>query len=32
MNKVIINSNAKVNIGLKVLKDREDGYHDIVTV
>ena len=32
MNKVIINSNAKVNIGLKILKDREDGYHDIVTV
>ena len=32
MNKVIINSNAKVNIGLKVLKKREDGYHDIVTV
>ena len=32
MNKVIINSNAKVNIGLKVLKHREDGYHDIVTV
>ena len=32
MNKVIINSNAKVNIGLKVLKDRKDGYHDIVTV
>ena len=32
MNKVIINSNAKVNIGLKVLKNREDGYHDIVTV
>ena len=32
MNKVIINSNAKVNIGLKVLKEREDGYHDIVTV
>ena len=32
MNKVIINSNAKVNIGLKVLKKREDGYHDIVSV
>ena len=32
MNKVIINSNAKVNIGLKVLKKRRDGYHDIVTV
>ena len=32
MKKVVINSNAKVNIGLKVLKNREDGYHDIVTV
>ena len=32
MNKVIINSNAKVNIGLKILKERDDGYHSIVTV
>ena len=32
MKKVVINSNAKVNIGLKVLKKRRDGYHDIVTV
>ena len=32
MNKVIINSNAKVNIGLKILKQRDDGYHNIVTV
>ena len=32
MNKVIINSNAKVNIGLKILKERYDGYHNIVTV
>ena len=32
MNKVIINSNAKVNIGLKILKARDDGYHNIVTV
>ena len=32
MNKVIINSNAKVNIGLKILKERDDGYHNIVTV
>ncbi len=29
MNKVIINSNAKVNIGLKILKERDDGYHNI---
>ena len=32
MKKVIINSNAKVNIGLKILKERDDGYHNIVTV
>ena len=32
MGKIVINSNAKVNIGLKVLKKRDNGYHDIVTV
>ncbi len=32
MRKVVINSNAKVNIGLKVLKKKDNGYHDIVTV
>ena len=32
MNTVKINSNAKVNIGLKVLSRRKDGYHDIVTI
>ena len=32
MEKVVINSNAKVNIGLKVLKKKDDGYHDIVTI
>ena len=32
MNTVKINSNAKVNIGLKVLSLRKDGYHDIVTI
>lgn len=32
MNKIIVNSNAKVNIGLKVLKKRNDGYHNIRTI
>ena len=32
MTKIVINSNAKVNIGLKVLKKNNNGYHDIVTV
>ena len=32
INTVKINSNAKVNIGLKVLSLRKDGYHDIVTI
>jgi len=32
MKKIIINSNAKVNIGLRVLNKKENGYHDIVTV
>ena len=32
MNTVKISSNAKVNIGLKVLSLRKDGYHDIVTI
>ena len=32
INTVKINSTAKVNIGLKVLSLRKDGYHDIVTI
>ena len=32
MKKIVINSNAKVNIGLKVLKKKDNGYHDIITV
>ena len=32
MKKIVINSNAKVNIGLRVLKKKDNGYHDIVTV
>ena len=32
MNKIFLRSYSKVNIGLKVIKKREDGYHDIHTV
>ena len=32
MKKIVINSNAKVNIGLKVLNKKDNGYHDIVTI
>ena len=32
MKKIVINSNAKVNIGLRVLKKKDNGYHDIITV
>ena len=32
MKKIVINSNAKVNIGLRVLKKKDNGYHDIVTI
>ena len=32
MKKIIINSNAKVNIGLRLLKRNNNGYHDILTV
>ena len=32
MKTLVVNSNAKVNIGLKILKRRHDGYHDIETV
>ena len=32
MNKVKLNSYAKVNIGLKLLNERLDGYHDLSTV
>ena len=32
MKKIVINSNAKVNIGLRVLKKKINGYHDIVTI
>jgi len=32
MEKTVINSNGKVNIGLKVLKKKDNGYHNIVTI
>ncbi len=32
MNSITLKSHAKVNIGLQVLEEREDGYHDIHTV
>jgi len=32
MKTVVVNSYAKVNIGLKILNQRKDGYHDIETV
>ena len=32
MKTVVVNSNAKVNIGLKIHGKRIDGYHDITTV
>ena len=32
MNTVKINSYAKVNVGLKILNKRADGYHNISTI
>ena len=32
MNKISLQSFSKINIGLKVLRARQDGYHDIHTV
>ena len=32
MNEILLQSYAKVNLGLKVVKKRKDGYHDIHTV
>ena len=32
MKTIVVNSNAKVNIGLKILNQRIDGYHNILTV
>ena len=32
MNKVLLQSFSKINIGLKIIKERQDGYNDIHTV
>ena len=32
MKKIEVNSPAKINIGLNVIKKREDGYHDLETI
>ena len=32
MKKIVINSNAKVNIGLRILKKKDNGYHNIFTI
>ena len=32
MNSITLKSHAKVNIGLRVLDQREDGYHNIHTI
>jgi len=32
MDSIVLNSHAKVNIGLLVLNRREDGYHNIHTI
>ena len=32
MKKLILSSNAKVNIGLKIINERSDGYHNIQTL
>ena len=29
---LVLNSNTKINIGLKVINKRSDGFHDIVTI
>ena len=32
MQKIELNSPAKINIGLNILKKRKDGYHDLETI
>ncbi len=32
MEKLIVESPAKINLGLNVIKKREDGFHDLETI
>jgi len=32
MNKIVLKSPAKINIGLEIIRKREDGYHDLETI
>jgi 4-diphosphocytidyl-2-C-methyl-D-erythritol kinase len=32
MNKIVLKSPAKINIGLNIIRKREDGYHDLETI
>jgi 4-diphosphocytidyl-2-C-methyl-D-erythritol kinase len=32
MDKITVDSPAKINIGLKIIRNREDGYHDLQTI
>jgi 4-diphosphocytidyl-2-C-methyl-D-erythritol kinase len=32
MNKIVLKSPAKINIGLNIIQKREDGYHDLETI
>ena len=32
MNKIILKSPAKINIGLNIIRKRDDGYHDLETI
>ena len=32
MNKIILKSPAKINIGLNIIRKRDDGFHDLETI
>ena len=32
MGKVLLHPNCKINIGLRIVRKREDGYHDLETI
>jgi len=32
MNKIVLKSPAKINVGLNIIRKREDGYHDLETI